>query len=341
MDKDDAIEYSIKHDDYTENLFKPIRVMVYGNINLDRDAIGVNDGYSREVYKLPCFTLDDHDVYSPGGGGNLAAQFTAYGMETYVVGTWGPERDRNRRELEICLEELGIHTTYMVEYAYTGTFEKFYHPNGINVQRIDRALRQPITGEVEDRLLDNIRALSEYIDVCVVADYDEHGGCLVTSPILQELAALSVPTFATSRTRIDQFYDFDYLVMDTEEYEAVPRETYFDGAAMLLNELRPKGVVVTREGKGAIMRRGDGVLECHTIPIVHDIFPCGCGDTFLATLVCALLSNYEEEEALLLANMGARVVVRKKFGTGSALPSEVCREIWRNGGQTHMTRKER
>jgi bifunctional ADP-heptose synthase (sugar kinase/adenylyltransferase) len=324
-----------------EAKFQSLSVLVYGDHYLDRNSIGKWQGFSREEEELPIFHMTQ-EMYNPGGAGNLAANFAALGVKTTVAGIWGGVHDWNRKILEEEFLGRRINPIGMVEGGRTPKFEKSYFKSGVHVYRADLDPEE-LSPKVKQACCSELQTLlaEANFDFLVVADYDETGNGVCFPRALEILSTCSKSKFGTSRTRISRFRVFDTLVLNRKELiQQVGDEemTLNLRAAFLASITGANAIVVTLSGQGARFyqrRQGetsfmsDNPFECVEVPAVPvsgRIDPCGCGDTFFALLVSTLFTGYDIKESMQVANSGARVIVKKKYGAATPTWSEIATE---------------
>jgi rfaE bifunctional protein kinase chain/domain len=295
-------------------LFSGLSVLVIGDHCLDRDCIGEYSGFSREKESLPIFRIKKVD-YKPGGAGNLAANFAALGVKTKIAGVWGNDGDWDRVILENRLKNADIDTSGMVTGARTPTFEKYYFPSGKHMWRTD-VVSEDLSEKAEANLLKALESSLKDVQFVVVADYDETGKGVCTPKILEMISSCGITKFGTSRERITRFRNFHYLVMNRKELGG---ENIHKQSEWLLQKTESDVAVITLAGKGsdAFCYSQHGNLERKetlTKELTGDIDSCGCGDTFMAVFSSGIMSGYDLEESMRIANSGARAVARKLYG---------------------------
>ena len=314
--------------------FSKLSVLVVGDHYLDRDCIGEYSGLSREEEKMPIFRINRVD-YKPGGAGNLAANFAALGIKTTIAGVWGDSGDWNRSILERELNIRKVDVSGMVTGARTPTFEKYYFPSGKHIWRTD-VVSQEMKKDTEESLSETIEPLLEGIQFVVVADYDETGKGVCTGKILELISSCDKTKFGTSRERIMQLIDYDYLVLNAKELGG---ENIYAQTAHLLHETRANTAVVTLAGKGSdafsfkedypAKFSGPECLEkteTLTQELTGNIDSCGCGDTFLAVFSSCIMAEYGLKESMKIANSGARSVAGKLYGAHCTTLDEIKKE---------------
>lgn len=320
--------------------FSQKKGLVIGDQYLDRNCIGGYQGYSREVESLPIFKIKT-ERYGPGGAGNLLSNIASLGVPVIAVGVWGDTSDHHRQILEMEFRSRGVDVTGMVVGSRTPTFEKYYFPSTAHVLRLDVDITV-IPENSRKEIVQKVQMLSESVDFIVVADYDEGGKGVCSKEVLSAIAAVDVPKFGTSRSRIMDFRGFDTIVINEKELIQTTgdvRTAPEISAALLMVNTGAQNLVVTLGGRGARIyeKRADSIdlradTPLKTTEIISmsvdgaKIDPCGAGDTFLAVLVSCLVSGVPLTNSVRLANAGARAAVRKLFGASSVGLDEVERE---------------
>jgi len=310
--------------------FSSLSVLVCGDMCLDKNYIGGYSGYSRELEHLPIFRADIENC-SPGGGGNLSVCFSRLGVKTIAAGLWGGEEDFNRYILESEFHRKSVDTSGMVEGSRTPTFGKVYLHNGAHIYRLDLT-SETIPDWAMDQLADRVKGILPSVSFVACADYEEaneYGVC--SEKIVETIVRCQLPKFATSRKRIERFKGFNRILMNTTELKEQSR---FGKSAELsiltadfMTRLKVDEMVVTMGGKGATaFSPNRKPVFVRSIELTENIDPCGCGDVFYATYSSSIMAGYDTETSLKLANAAARVVARKRFGTGQATPEEIAEE---------------
>jgi len=320
--------------------FSSIHGLTIGDQTLDRNCSGQYEGYSREKESLPIFRVA-HEVFGPGGAGNLAANYSTLGIGTSVAGVWGYPTDPHRRLLEMRFDELGIDATGMVEGASTPTFEKYYFPNGMHVIRVDVA-----SGDLADstrrQLIERVsHFLSIDLDFVAVADYDDTGKGVCSQQVLEAVASSALVQFGTSRQGIRSFVGFDTLMINEKELFESVGDRHPDPerkAVSLMSVTQSKKLAVTLGGRGIRLYQRSGKVidltrenplnaaDVPAFPLDGMIDTCGCGDTSFAMLSASLVAGYTFKESAVLANSAARAAARKLFGAHPVTLEEVERE---------------
>jgi D-beta-D-heptose 7-phosphate kinase/D-beta-D-heptose 1-phosphate adenosyltransferase len=270
----------------------------------------------------------------PGGAGNVVSNVVALGGRAAACGFVG--RDPSGRTLLTCLQSTGGTLPGMVSSAVLTTTAKtrvIAHQQ--QVVRFDHdADHQGVPARLARALLSWVTRNVHAFPVVVVSDY---GKGVVTPELLSELGRL--------RSR----HGFAYVI-DPKR----PNYPYYRGASLVKPNLAEASVAagVDIEDRGSLAEAGRRLLgrwEADSILIsrgeagmtlfkrderarhfptaakeVYDV--TGAGDTVLATCALALAAGGTFEEAAILANHAAGIVVGK-VGTATTSARELRRAL--------------
>lgn len=312
--------------------FSGRRVVVLGDLVCDEFVHGDIARISREA---PVLILEQTRVdVVPGGAGNAVANLRALGAHPVPVGVVG--RDDTGKRLVALFRGLGVFTGGIAAEAGYGTPTKTrilaggVHTRRQQIVRIDRGARhddlpRTMTARLARRLA---RALPR-ADGLLVADY----GYGAATPALVRAARTKLSgksITVDSRSRVGSFRRVAGCTPNQEELENVvdvkgPADDRRVAAAgmKLLDRTGNHAVLVTRGAKGMVLVRKNA--EPFVVPPfgsgeVADV--TGAGDTVIATYTLALLAGGSPEEAAVLANTAAGIVVMK-YGTATVSPAEL------------------
>lgn len=327
-----------KADPSTERLialvsrFQGHRVAVLGDLVCDEFVHGDIARVSREA---PVLILEQTRIdVVPGGAGNAVANLRALGARPVPVGVVG--RDETGKRLLAVFRRMGVATSGVAAEPGYGTPTKSrilaggVHTRRQQIVRVDRGARhgglsRAITARLAARLARALRGVAGLL----VADY----GYGAATPALVRAARQPLTgklVTVDSRARVSAFHRVAGCTPNQEELEnSVGLSSAPDdrGVATAGRELLKKTgngtVLVTRGAKGMILFRKSA--PPFSIPPfgsgeVADV--TGAGDTVIATYTLALLAGGTPEDAAVLANTAAGIVVMK-YGTATVSPKEL------------------
>ena len=234
------------------------------------------------------------------------------------------------------LNNAGINTDYMVCDPNRPTTVKT-RISGASTQsvtqqivRIDRESHEFVSGDIETKVIENIKkAIPEY-DAVILSDY---GTGMMTQNIINtaiETANNAGKIIAVDpQTDLHKFQKATVLTPNQPDaqksagYEIVNTDTLNSAGEDLLKKTNAEMILITRGGDGmAVFEKGKEVVK---IPAFNktDVFDVtGAGDTVVASFTLALAAGATAAEAMFLGNLAASIVVRH-FGCATTTREEL------------------
>jgi len=312
--------------------FRGRRVVVLGDLVCDEFVHGDIARVSREA---PVLILEQTRVdLVPGGGGNAVANLRALGAVPVPVGVVG--RDEAGARLLALFRRMAVETSGIAAERGYGTPTKSrvlaggVHTRRQQIVRVDRGQRHgDLPGMSGARLSTRLGRALKGAEGLLVADYGY--GAATPARLRAVRAHLPGKTVTVdSRGRVSAFRGVAGCTPNQEELEnavglsGTPDERRVVAAGRELLRLSGnRTVLVTRGAKGMILFR-KGVPPFTVPPFgsgeVADV--TGAGDTVIATYTLALLAGATPEQAAVIANTAAGIVVMK-YGTATVGPKEL------------------
>jgi D-beta-D-heptose 7-phosphate kinase/D-beta-D-heptose 1-phosphate adenosyltransferase len=265
----------------------------------------------------------------PGGAGNVVSNIAALGGRAAACGIVG--RDPAGVLLRQALRKLGAATDGLVVSRHGETVQKTriiaHHQQ---VVRLDRERAHGPDGASARGVRDFVLRHRRRFDVLVVSDY---GKGAIGAELLEALAEAHrrAPfTWLVDPKRINfPHYRRASLVKPNREEAAQASgvdirdpASLREAGARLLARWEAGAVLISRGEEGMALFRPGGVLE-EFPTVAREVFDVtGAGDTVLATCALALGAGGTLEEATVLANHAAGVVVGK-VGTATLSSAEL------------------
>jgi rfaE bifunctional protein kinase chain/domain len=306
------------------------RVLVLGDAILDEYVLG---GASRLSPEAPVPVVEVAEVsHFPGGAANVVLNVTALGGSATLVAVVGDDAEAQRLE-ERLASEPRLSLALLSDPARPTTKKTRVVAHGQQIVRFDRESRRPVEGALALRLLREVEAFAaEGPGVLVLSDYAK--GVLsdeVLAGAFAVAARHALPVVVDpKRRRFEAYRGATVLTPNASEARAAleaPAETPTEallgpllealaGAALLVTE-GERGMTLARAGASPVRipARGRAVFD-----------RTGAGDTVVATLAALLAGGAELEEAAVLANVAAGVVVGKR-GVATVGADEVLAEL--------------
>jgi len=309
--------------------FRNMRALVVGDLMLDEYIFGRATRISQEA---PVMVVRQSSTRSvPGGAANVAGNMVAMGAHTKIIGVLGT--DAAGETLAFHLASWGINQQDLVKDSERPTTRKtrVLANHSHQVLRIDHEDESPISGSVEQTLLDRALAEIPTVDVVLISDYQKGA---VTSRIIEEIVRAgkthSVPIVANPKPKSLPFYRGAALV-SLNQFEAgealeLDRGVSHDLADLAALQLREKlGVdrVLITLGASGMAAADDGAffVPAHKVDVYDE---AGAGDTVIATVALGVGANRFGRLLLELAAQTAASVVQK-VGVATPSPQDLAR----------------
>jgi len=280
----------------------------------------------------------------PGAAGTIVSNLAALKAgEVIAVGFTGD--DGEGHDLRRDLQKLGCNTNYLfcMEGPHTPTYLKPVNCTIAGLdgesERYDTKNREPLLPEIEERIIEALQELIPWVDAIIIADQVQEEGCgAITSGVrgmLCEMAAEYPETvfWADSRQRIGLYTNVVTKPNQQEAVRAVFEHENLDEELVLqagrtLCSRSGKPVFISRSEKGMLVFDGDELLDIRGVKVECPIDITGAGDSVTASAVLTLASGGSLEEAALMANLTASIVVQQIGVTGIARPEDLPARLW-------------
>ncbi len=326
------------------------RIVVVGDWMLDRYVWGTATRLSPEA----AVPVVDYAQQSEclGGAGNVAANLVSLGARVTPLGVIG--QDQPGQALLACARALKLpEKGLLVDASRPTTVKTRIIARHQQVVRVDREVRAPIGGELEERLIHRIVGALRGSDALIVSDYDK--GVItdtVADRVLSACQRLNVPAFVKPKWSRLPIYrgataivcnrgEASFLVTDALEND----ESVEEAGRRLLAHFGSPAVVITRGERGLSVFEHDAPKGFHVAATSRElpygmgqpaadrgstgqqagqqVFDVtGAGDTVLATFALAVAAGAALRDAAIVANAAAGVVVGK-LGTASVSSAEL------------------
>ncbi len=315
--------------------FPARRVVLYGDLVLDRFVLGTPKRISREAPVIILRYEGQRDI--PGGGANALANLASLGATVLPAGVVGD--DEAGASLLQTLTRLGVDVSGIVVLPEFRTVTKVrLLAGGVaslkhQVARYDVEDHLPGHDRWREELLEGLARVAPSAHAAAVSDYGY--GVVFAEGVAHLRAGLpaGAPIVADSRFALEALGPVDGATPNLGELAEIIGEVPASDAAVasaaeaLRTRLGARFVAATRGSDGLTLVEKDK-------PVVHlPVFGTdqvadvtGAGDTVLATLTLALAAGARPEEAAVIANLAGGVVVTK-LGTATVSRDELHQAI--------------
>lgn len=313
------------------------KIMVLGDVILDEYIRGKAERMSREA-PIPVLEMQSKQ-YIPGGAANPSANIVALGSEVLQVGIVGA--DDVAETLRSALNQRSIDTAGLViaDDRPTTLKTRILAQMGLRfpqqVARIDTLSREPINGNIEAKIKQQIENNISQNTAVIVSDY--HNG-LLTPQIIHHLRENAqrhdVPLFVDAQGALEKYKAFDVVKCNADDAETYLNRTlktnadFAEAATQLSEKLAVcQAMIITRGAQGATVAPvGDDVVHCAS-PRVADVYDTvGAGDTAIAVTTLACVAGAHIRDAVMLANYASGIVV-KHVGNYAPSPEDLLKAL--------------
>ena len=259
-----------------------------------------------------------------GLAANVAQNVSRLGGEVLLLSVIG--KDNAGVQLKDLLDRAEVSSEHLVEDPGRPTTRKSrLIAENHHIARVDFERRQFLSNSVESQLIESAARLIPSSDVVVIEDYAK--GVLsesVTQQIIRLSREASKRTFVdpAPKTPVDYYSGADVVTPNRNEAFELANlgvDDLREGpgvlvkvGAVLMSQLKCQALVMTRGKDGmSLFSQGQGQEEVIHLPTyareVYDV--TGAGDTVIAALSLGMASGMSLEQACILANFAAGVVV--------------------------------
>lgn len=301
--------------------FDNARVLVVGDVMLDRYWYG---GTSRISPEAPVPVVHVEDIEErPGGAANVATNIAALGATPVLIGVTGDDeaadtliRLLGTRGVEVGLRRLpGFPTVTKLRVVSR------------HQQLIRLDFEKPRHAAGHTGLLSSYERALQSVGAVVLSDYGK-GALGEVQPFIKRARISGVPVLVDPKgTDFDPYRGATVITPNLTEFEAVvgacrDLEQLTAKGESLRRELELEALLITRGEHGMTLLR-EGRPAFHVPAHARDVYDVtGAGDTVIGVLAAAVATGQELEQAIVLANLAAAIVVAK-FGTAAATVEEI------------------
>lgn len=305
--------------------FSHSSIVVLGDVMLDRYLVGTIDRISPEA-PVPVLKVS-YQQDQPGGAANVALNLATLGCDVTLAGICGKDQAKDILTGKLTAAAVNF-IPIEQEQACTIIKQRM-------ICQAQHMLRVDFEQGFSDATRELVSCLEERIDdiqLLVLSDYNK--GCLSRAEELIELANDNdIPVFVDPKgTNYDSYRGATLLTPNIHEFEqvagvCVSEQDMIDKAMAMIERLQLDALLITRGSKGMTLLARDNVCahtELHIPAMAREIYDVtGAGDTVIATLAGACASGWPIDQAAMLANQAAALVV-SRTGT-SAISTEELR----------------
>jgi rfaE bifunctional protein kinase chain/domain len=322
------------------------RILVVGDLMLDEYRRGHVERISPEA-PVPILNIVARDA-TLGGAGNVVKNLRSLNVGVTVVGILG--EDDTADQILKGLTALGVSGNGVVWDPCRVSTRKVRFvsmEHGQQVFRADEESTQEASGEIEEKIIRQVRERAASAQVILCSDYLKG---VLTARVLQAAFEAGrerkVPVIVAPKDKEAQKYAGANILMPNLRELSRLVGTPMDGDAWLMGSaehltrrLGLEALLVTRGSEGMTLFEAEK-SELYRVDIptvarnIYDV--TGAGDTALAAFAAGIAAGASREEAAQLANISAGVVVGKR-GTAIVTTDEILEYLEEHASQERWT----
>ena len=308
------------------DLFKDQEILVIGDVMLDRYIWG---DVSRISPEAPVQVVNvEKEENALGGAANVANNITSLCGTAFLVGIIG--NDISGRTLKMELQKRDIITDHLITDMKRPTIQKMrVIARNQQLLRVDYDTNKEISVQTFEKVIAIVRQLIQQVGVIIISDY---GKGIITKNLMEKIITLSVKKkkflIVDPKPKNVNYYKGCSIVIpnhhEASQMTKIEEKTEEDlvkiGETLKAN--LDCDVLITRGEKGMTLFKKDESIKSISTKAkeVYDV--TGAGDTVAASLSLALSNGASLEEASVIANHAAGIVVGK-VGTSTVSIKEL------------------
>lgn len=296
------------------------KVLIIGDVGVDEYVLGQVRRISPEA-PVPVLEVEEEDSRL-GLSANVAQNVIGLGGIPFLVSVIGQDIGGNTlktllRQNKVSVDHL-ITDTQRPTTRKTRVMAKHHH-----IVRVDYEMKQFIDEKIRSEVLQQVEKLMPEADIVVLQDYAKG---VVEAQLVERVVAIAhrhqklVLLDPHRNQPLSCYKGVDVFKPNFEEALSLAGMTYEDFkmhrkslsevGENLRDFLGAKWVILTQGKEGMTIFDGK---EIHQVPTyARQVFDVtGAGDTVIATLATAMAAGFNMDEACVLANFAAGVVVGK------------------------------
>lgn len=302
-------------------------ILVVGDVMLDEYVWGDATRISPEA-PVPVVDYVER-TYVAGGAANVAVNAASMGNRSKLGGVIG--QDVAGDILCATLANLGVESTGLsVDMQRPTTLKMRIIAHRQQIVRLDTENRAPLSSELEDQILHWVELNLSAVGACVISDYAK--GVVSDSlsrRVIDSARQAGLPVIIDPKgSDYTKYRGATVITPNLHEVEHVcgrriTSDNELNAAGQdLLGRLPGSAILITRGPGGMVLFRQDCV-PMHIPSVAHGVFDVtGAGDTVVSTLSLGLATGAELEDAAVIANTAAGIVVGK-MGTATVTIDEL------------------
>jgi D-beta-D-heptose 7-phosphate kinase/D-beta-D-heptose 1-phosphate adenosyltransferase len=310
------------------------RLVVVGDLMLDEFIWGEVRRVSPEA-PVPVVEVR-RESWHLGGAGNVVSNLLELGAEVVPIGVVGND-DAGERLRSRCAESGAATSGIITDPSRPTTLKTRIVAHSQQMVRLDREDRRPVSSEVEDLMIEHFLAAIETVETVIISDYEK--GALTPRVLRKTIEAAQahgkIACLDPKMRNWAHYRGVDMITPNQLEAERATGSEIVDNASLeaaarsIRESLDCRNVLITRGELGISLLDVTGKVT-HIPTTAREVYDVtGAGDTVIATLALALAAGAQADEAAVIANHAAGIVVGK-VGTATVSLDELAAQIGLN-----------
>ena len=305
--------------------FKDRHVLVIGDIILDHYIWGKVNRISPEA-PVPVVEVT-RESFLLGGAANVAHNIVSLGGRASVIGING--QDIAGEALMNILMQRGVNCDGIFTENRPTTVKTRVIAHNQQVVRFDREDKKYVDGKILKGILGHINSVLLQYDAVIISDYQKG---MISQGLIRDIVKKAKPKeiFISVDPKVGHFDFYKGVSLITpnvmeassgSKIEIRDDKTLLKAGKSLLKKLSCKAVLITRGEQGMSLFEKKKVTHIPTVARkVYDV--TGAGDTVISAFTLAYASGARMEEAAMIANHAAGIVVAE-VGTAVATADQI------------------
>jgi D-beta-D-heptose 7-phosphate kinase / D-beta-D-heptose 1-phosphate adenosyltransferase len=306
-------------------LDKSPKILVIGDLMIDQYLWGSCERISPEA-PVPILNINK-ETSVLGGAGNVVNNLKKFGSSVDIMSVIGSGEVSD--QLLSQLNRIGVETKYLIRQKTRNSSRKtrIIAPQQ-QIVRYDRESKSDINSTSQKKILDTLKKIITNYEGIILSDYGK--GVLttqLTKSVIQIAKKNNVKLFVDPKGINYEKYTGAYLLTPNkkEASEATSikisnNESLLDAITNLKNLCSLEISIITLSEGGIAVY--DNELRIHPTNTKEIFDVTGAGDTVIAALAFAILSNHSINDSIEFANLAAGVVIGK-VGSATATINEI------------------
>ncbi len=309
--------------------FKDKNILVIGDIILDHYIWGKVNRISPEA-PVPVVEVT-RESFLLGGAANVAHNIVSLGGRASVIGING--QDIAGEALLNILRQRGVNCDGIFTENRPTTVKTRVIAHNQQVVRFDREDKKYVDGKILKGILGYINSVLLRYDSVIVSDYQKG---MISSELINDIVRKTKKKdmFIAVDPKVGHFDFYKGVSLITpnvmeassgSNIEIRDEKTLLKAGKSLMKKLSCKAVLITRGEQGMSLFEKNKVTHIPTVARkVYDV--TGAGDTVISAFTLAYASGANMEEAAVIANHAAGIVVGE-VGTAVATPEQLLKSF--------------